>query len=125
MSDTTTNAQAQPSMPQPDLQRLDRLVGTWNVSGGAQGQVTYEWIEGNFSCCNTSPSMGRRVSKLLVISSPSAQRQVLTSIRATMTSQAIRSTMYMNLTEIPSQSGAVQRGHQPIMKARLVPTATR
>ena len=34
--------------PPPDLQRLDRLVGTWNVSGGAQGQVRYEWMEGGF-----------------------------------------------------------------------------
>jgi hypothetical protein len=24
------------------------LVGTWEVSGGTQGQVTYEWLEGGF-----------------------------------------------------------------------------
>lgn len=47
MSDTT-NPQAQAPVPQPDLQRLDRLVGTWNVSGGAKGQVTYEWMDGGF-----------------------------------------------------------------------------
>jgi hypothetical protein len=34
--------------PSPDLQALDRLVGTWNVSGGAEGTVVYEWLEGNF-----------------------------------------------------------------------------
>ncbi len=34
--------------PNPDLEGLDRLVGTWNVTGGAQGQVTYEWMEGKF-----------------------------------------------------------------------------
>jgi hypothetical protein len=34
--------------PDPDLQALHRLVGTWNVSGGARGQITYEWMEGGF-----------------------------------------------------------------------------
>jgi hypothetical protein len=34
--------------PDPDLEGLSKLVGTWNVTGGAQGQVTYEWMEGGF-----------------------------------------------------------------------------
>ena len=34
--------------PSPDLQSLDRLVGIWKVSGGAQGTITYEWMEGGF-----------------------------------------------------------------------------
>jgi hypothetical protein len=34
--------------PSPDMQGLNKLVGTWNVTGGAQGQVTYEWMEGGF-----------------------------------------------------------------------------
>jgi len=36
--------------PEPDaaVKRLGRLVGTWNVSGGVQGRVTYEWMEGGF-----------------------------------------------------------------------------
>ena len=32
----------------PALRQLDKLVGVWEVSGGAQGQVTYEWMEGGF-----------------------------------------------------------------------------
>ncbi|MFC5824441.1 hypothetical protein [Nonomuraea insulae] len=28
------------------LKALDRLVGTWKVSGGAEGTVTYRWMEG-------------------------------------------------------------------------------
>src|SRR5512147_221711 len=46
----TDNVQVeyQPATPNPDLKSLDRLVGTWQVSGGAQGQVTYEWLEGGF-----------------------------------------------------------------------------
>lgn len=34
--------------PSPDLKSLDRLVGTWKVSGEAQGQMRYEWKEGGF-----------------------------------------------------------------------------
>lgn len=44
----TTQAAHQPPTPQPDLNGLNKLVGTWNVSGGAQGQVRYEWMEGKF-----------------------------------------------------------------------------
>ena len=29
--------------PHPDLTNLDRLVGTWSVSGEAEGTVVYEW----------------------------------------------------------------------------------
>ena len=48
--DNTEDAQAtqQPPEPSPDLRSLDRLVGTWEVSGGAQGRATYEWMEGGF-----------------------------------------------------------------------------
>ncbi|GAA3657338.1 hypothetical protein GCM10022224_020630 [Nonomuraea antimicrobica] len=32
----------------PQLKALDRLVGTWNVTGGAEGTVTYRWMEGGY-----------------------------------------------------------------------------
>jgi hypothetical protein len=40
----------QEQMPEPasDVKNLDRLVGTWKVTGGAQGQVVYEWLQGGF-----------------------------------------------------------------------------
>jgi hypothetical protein len=38
----------QDQTPNSVLRSLDRLVGTWNVSGGAEGKVTYEWLEGGF-----------------------------------------------------------------------------
>lgn len=38
----------QPAPPNPDLQGLDRLVGTWRVSGEASGEITYEWMEGGY-----------------------------------------------------------------------------
>lgn len=34
--------------PNPDLKSLERLVGVWEVSGEAQGQIRYEWAEGGF-----------------------------------------------------------------------------
>ena len=46
--DTYTQGTQQPPTPNPDLKSLDRLVGTWNISGDAQGQVVYEWMEGGF-----------------------------------------------------------------------------
>jgi hypothetical protein len=30
------------------LRRLDKLVGTWTVSGGATGTITYEWMNDHF-----------------------------------------------------------------------------
>ncbi|MFD6073104.1 MULTISPECIES: DUF1579 domain-containing protein [Amycolatopsis] len=34
--------------PSPELRALDRLVGTWKVTGGAEGTVRYEWMTGGF-----------------------------------------------------------------------------
>jgi hypothetical protein len=34
--------------PSADVQALDRLVGTWTVTGGAEGTVRYEWMPGGF-----------------------------------------------------------------------------
>jgi len=31
-----------------DLDGLERLVGTWLVTGGAEGTIRYEWMEGRF-----------------------------------------------------------------------------
>jgi hypothetical protein len=51
MSDDDIDAQAygRPPEPNPDLSGLDRLVGTWELSGDVRGTVTYEWMEGDFS----------------------------------------------------------------------------
>ncbi|NEW49605.1 hypothetical protein GV792_06030 [Nocardia cyriacigeorgica] len=34
--------------PSPEVKSLDRLVGTWKVTGGAEGTVRYEWMPGRF-----------------------------------------------------------------------------
>ncbi|CCH35392.1 hypothetical protein ABZ816_12370 [Actinosynnema sp. NPDC047251] len=33
-------------VPDAELAALDRMVGTWKVTGGAEGTVTYRWLEG-------------------------------------------------------------------------------
>lgn len=35
-------------MPSEKLQTLNRLVGTWELSGDTTGVVTYHWMEGSF-----------------------------------------------------------------------------
>jgi hypothetical protein len=40
--------QQQPTGPSDAVRALDRLVGTWRVTGGAVGTVRYEWMEGGF-----------------------------------------------------------------------------
>ncbi|HEX6569306.1 MAG TPA: hypothetical protein VF015_09070 [Acidimicrobiales bacterium] len=46
--DTTTPPEMPAPTPNPDLAGLDRLVGTWKVSGGAEGTTTFSWMEGGF-----------------------------------------------------------------------------
>jgi hypothetical protein len=51
MTQEATSTQVLQQSPTPDsvLKALgDALVGTWEISGGAQGQVRYEWLEGGF-----------------------------------------------------------------------------
>jgi hypothetical protein len=38
----------QPEQPHPDLKSLEKLVGTWELSGDTSGRITYEWMEGGF-----------------------------------------------------------------------------
>lgn len=45
---TDTGAYGRSPEPNPDLGSLDRLVGTWEMSGEVQGRVTFEWMEGGF-----------------------------------------------------------------------------
>ena len=50
------DATAQPPEPDPALRRLDRFVGTWEVSGrtldveedNVSGRLTFEWLPGGF-----------------------------------------------------------------------------
>ncbi|MGW1277692.1 hypothetical protein ACWD4V_12145 [Streptomyces tsukubensis] len=53
MNDTTDTATAAPeatAAPGPDaaVRALDKLIGTWRVSGGAEGTVSYRRLEGGY-----------------------------------------------------------------------------
>jgi hypothetical protein len=48
MADDNTNNTDQAPQPNPDLKSLERLVGTWQMSGEVQGRVAFEWMEGGF-----------------------------------------------------------------------------
>ena len=50
MADENNESQdhGQAREPSPALRRLDKLVGTWELSGDVAGTVTYEWMEGGF-----------------------------------------------------------------------------
>jgi hypothetical protein len=37
-----------PSQPSNALKRLDRLAGTWRLSGDTHGHITYAWMPGGF-----------------------------------------------------------------------------
>jgi len=46
---TTSDDQAGTPAPAADLQALGaRLLGAWRVTGGAEGTIRYEWMEGGF-----------------------------------------------------------------------------
>ena len=40
--------EAPAAVPDEAVRALNRLVGTWKVSGEANGEVTYEWLDGGF-----------------------------------------------------------------------------
>ena len=44
MTDNTSGTR----QPDAALRALDRLVGTWQISGDATGSVTYRWLDGGF-----------------------------------------------------------------------------
>ena len=49
MSNQTETQRVEAPTPREDLKALgDRLVGTWTVSGEAEGETTWEWMEGGF-----------------------------------------------------------------------------
>ena len=44
---TTENLSASPNRS-ADLDTLEKLVGTWTISGDSEGTVRYEWMDGKF-----------------------------------------------------------------------------
>lgn len=47
MANNQTNETLMP-VPSDKMKTLDKLVGTWKITGGAEGKVTYHWMDGGF-----------------------------------------------------------------------------
>lgn len=47
MAETTESAKQAPQ-PNPDLKKLDKLVGKWELSGQVQGKTRFKWRKGCF-----------------------------------------------------------------------------
>ena len=72
MSNDDADARAYGRSPEtnPDLRSLDRLVGTWEISGDVRGMVTFEWMEGGFfllECVELEQQDGQRITGIEVI----------------------------------------------------------
>jgi hypothetical protein len=69
--DNDARAYERAAEPAPDLERLgSRLVGTWEISGGVRGMVTYEWMGGGFFLIqgvNLGQQDGQRITGIEVI----------------------------------------------------------
>lgn len=48
MKENDKQTERQSPKPNPDLKRLEKLVGTWTVTGGIEGTNTFEWTENGF-----------------------------------------------------------------------------
>jgi hypothetical protein len=48
MTDTAMGPEEIAQPPRPDLAGLERLIGRWQITGGADGTATYEWLEGGY-----------------------------------------------------------------------------
>jgi len=58
----------QMEQPSPDLKSLDRLVGTWELSGEVKGRVQFEWMKGGFFLVqHVDLEYGRKIKDIEVI----------------------------------------------------------
>ncbi|WP_166355105.1 hypothetical protein [Phytoactinopolyspora limicola] len=57
--------------PDAELRALDRLVGTWRVSGEAQGEISFSWLDGGYFLVQdvdiAQPKVGVHVKGIEVI----------------------------------------------------------
>jgi hypothetical protein len=44
----TTTEKTTATAADPALRPLKRLIGTWQISGGSEGEATYEWLDGGY-----------------------------------------------------------------------------
>jgi hypothetical protein len=96
------------------LRFLDRLVGTWRMTGGTEGRLTYEWMDGGFFLIARGDinQQGQRLKHIEIIGyqhpvEATGPANVLTS--RLFTSAGIRSTTRTRWTTKPSSRGTERR----------------
>ena len=68
------NKESEAALPDPRLQSLDKLVGTWNLkhrylNTGEEwsGQDTFEWMDGGFFLAFHHEEFGKNIKGLMII----------------------------------------------------------
>jgi hypothetical protein len=131
MTDGSTSYD-QPDVPTPaaDLKALgERLVGAWRVTGGAEGTVRFEWMQGGFFLIQhvELEQYGQRIGGIEVVGHLRSFGQP--------PSQAVHSRFYDSTgntlnyvyelgTATPSRSGPGRRAPPPTTGGPSAPTAT-
>jgi hypothetical protein len=108
----------------PGLRALDKLVGTWKVSGEAAGQMTYEWMEGGFFLIarGDTEQGGKRTKHIEIIGydheAGAAPAEVLTSRLYTDKGDTLSYTHEVDDDGVTSWFGA--KGSPSVFKARWI-----
>lgn len=126
MTDNTNLSEGPAAQPHPDLTSLDRLVGTWAVSGEAGGTLSTSGPKAGSSCCSMSTSAATRAWRSSVTSTSTVRSPARTSGRATTVSlKARRWTTPTRSRTTHSLSGWASGTPRRTTKARSARMATR
>jgi hypothetical protein len=104
--------------PSPSLRALDKLVGTWELSGDVGGTVTYEWMEGGFFLIQHI-DLGEEAKGMEIMSALGSwdRSRAQTSRAASTATPATPSTTPTNSKETPSRSGSGTGDRPPTTRA--------
>jgi hypothetical protein len=108
------------------LKFLDRLVGTWKMSGGMGGELTYEWIDGGYFLIARGDmnQQGQRLKHIEIIGyqhppEAAGPATMLTSRLFTSTGNSLDYTHEVDDETVTSWYG--EKGSPTFMKARWSP----
>jgi hypothetical protein len=109
--------------PAADLKALDKLVGTWELSGDVGGTVTYEWMKGGFFLIqrvNMVQEDGQETTGIEIIGHERGMgpSRVPTSRVGSTATAATPWTMSMSSRATPSRSGSENGAHRRTTRGR-------
>jgi hypothetical protein len=108
----------------PGLAALDKLVGTWKVSGETEGQLSYEWMDGGFFLIARGDTAqgGKRTKHVEIIGydrpAGAAPAEVLTSRLYTDTGDTLSYTHEVDDKGVTSWLG--EKGSPAVFRARWI-----